>query len=47
MNAYYQINGRNDFDCDFIQTGVITTIDPSKFYYIKFLILGLYYEFEY
>ncbi|KAM7501898.1 hypothetical protein LguiB_000802 [Lonicera macranthoides] len=31
MNAYYQINGRNDFDCDFVQTGVITTIDPNTF----------------
>ncbi|CAK9188275.1 unnamed protein product [Ilex paraguariensis] len=29
MNAYYQANGRNDFDCDFIGTGVITTGDPS------------------
>ncbi|XP_059626610.1 glucan endo-1,3-beta-glucosidase-like [Cornus florida] len=29
MNAYYQSNGRNDFDCDFVHTGVITTDDPS------------------
>lgn len=31
MNAYYQANGRNNFNCDFISTGVVTTIDPSKF----------------
>ncbi|KAI3461546.1 hypothetical protein Pfo_018209 [Paulownia fortunei] len=29
MNAYYQANGHNDFDCDFINTGVVTTSDPS------------------
>ncbi|WOK94851.1 glucan endo-1,3-beta-glucosidase [Canna indica] len=29
MNEYYQAFGRNDFDCDFGQTGMITTIDPS------------------
>uniref|UniRef100_A0A5B7CED4 glucan endo-1,3-beta-D-glucosidase n=1 Tax=Davidia involucrata TaxID=16924 RepID=A0A5B7CED4_DAVIN len=29
MNAYYQANGRNDFDCDFINTGAVATIDPS------------------
>ncbi|KAG9142365.1 hypothetical protein Leryth_016848 [Lithospermum erythrorhizon] len=29
MNAYYQSTQRNDFDCDFKQTGEITTIDPS------------------
>lgn len=31
MNAYYQANGRNDYDCDFTNTGVITMVDPSKF----------------
>nr|XP_043634699.1 glucan endo-1,3-beta-glucosidase-like isoform X1 [Erigeron canadensis] len=30
MNAYYQTNGRNDFNCDFAHTGVITFTDPSK-----------------
>ncbi|XP_008778544.2 glucan endo-1,3-beta-glucosidase-like isoform X2 [Phoenix dactylifera] len=29
MNEYYQSFGRNSFDCDFGQTGVISTIDPS------------------
>ncbi|KAK1256745.1 Glucan endo-1,3-beta-glucosidase [Acorus gramineus] len=29
MNSYYQISGRNDFDCDFAKTGLITTVDPS------------------
>ncbi|KAK1265725.1 Glucan endo-1,3-beta-glucosidase [Acorus gramineus] len=29
MNAYYQASGRNDFDCDFAGTGIITTADPS------------------
>jgi len=30
MNAYYQANGRHDFNCDFSNTGVITTTDPSE-----------------
>ncbi|XXG85618.1 hypothetical protein AAC387_Pa11g0663 [Persea americana] len=29
MNAYYQAAGRNSYNCDFGQTGKITTIDPS------------------
>ncbi|KAG1371702.1 glucan endo-1,3-beta-glucosidase [Cocos nucifera] len=29
MNAYYQAAGRHDFNCDFAQTGVLTTDDPS------------------
>ncbi|KAL3518580.1 hypothetical protein ACH5RR_021169 [Cinchona calisaya] len=29
MNAYYQTSGRNDYNCDFIGTGLVTTIDPS------------------
>ncbi|XP_012462205.1 glucan endo-1,3-beta-glucosidase [Gossypium raimondii] len=29
MNAYYQANGRHDFNCDFNRTGVITSTDPS------------------
>ncbi|XP_050203428.1 glucan endo-1,3-beta-glucosidase [Mercurialis annua] len=29
MNAYYQANGRNDYDCDFKLTGAITSVDPS------------------
>lgn len=29
MNEYYQAFGRNDFDCDFGHTGMITAVDPS------------------
>ncbi|OAY84760.1 Glucan endo-1,3-beta-glucosidase [Ananas comosus] len=29
MNAFFQANGRNDFDCYFSGTGVVTTTDPS------------------
>ncbi|EEE61922.1 hypothetical protein OsJ_16662 [Oryza sativa Japonica Group] len=29
MNLYFQSNGQHEFDCDFGQTGVITTVDPS------------------
>ncbi|KAL0321961.1 UNVERIFIED_CONTAM: Glucan endo-1,3-beta-glucosidase [Sesamum calycinum] len=29
MNSYYQAKGRNDFNCDFSGTGVITSTDPS------------------
>ncbi|KAJ0966725.1 hypothetical protein J5N97_023642 [Dioscorea zingiberensis] len=29
MNEYFQASGRNSFDCDFGQTGEITTTDPS------------------
>ncbi|KAF2296064.1 hypothetical protein GH714_035943 [Hevea brasiliensis] len=29
MNSFYQTHGRNDFNCDFSQTGVLTTADPS------------------
>ncbi|XP_073148043.1 glucan endo-1,3-beta-glucosidase-like isoform X2 [Henckelia pumila] len=29
MNAYYQANGRHDFNCYFINTGVVTAYDPS------------------
>ncbi|XP_027352035.1 glucan endo-1,3-beta-glucosidase-like [Abrus precatorius] len=29
MNAYYQANGRHDFNCDFSHTGVITSTNPS------------------
>lgn len=29
MNAYYQKNGHNDFNCDFSQTGLITSTNPS------------------
>lgn len=43
MNAYYQASGRHDFDCNFNNTGVLTTTDPSKIFsilqkYIFFLI---------
>ncbi|KAF8380006.1 hypothetical protein HHK36_027475 [Tetracentron sinense] len=30
MNVYYQVTGLNVCDCDFRQTGAITTIDPSN-----------------
>lgn len=30
MNSYYQTKGRNDFNCDFQNTGLITNVDPSK-----------------
>ncbi|KAL8218156.1 hypothetical protein R6Q57_021529 [Mikania cordata] len=30
MNSFYQTNGRNDYNCDFAHTGVITFTDPSK-----------------
>ncbi|KAL8463109.1 hypothetical protein ACS0TY_033943 [Phlomoides rotata] len=30
MNAYYQTEGRHDFNCDFSGSGVITTTDPSN-----------------
>ncbi|KAL4191694.1 hypothetical protein AMTRI_Chr07g31180 [Amborella trichopoda] len=29
MNAYYQSAGRHAYDCDFKQTGAISTVDPS------------------
>ncbi|GJN05187.1 hypothetical protein PR202_ga22796 [Eleusine coracana subsp. coracana] len=29
MNAYYQANGRHDYDCDFKGTGLVTSNDPS------------------
>lgn len=34
MNKYYHVSGMNAFDCDFGQTGLITTVDPSK--YLKY-----------
>ncbi|KAK6931856.1 X8 domain [Dillenia turbinata] len=30
MNLYYQANGRNTWNCDFMNSGLITTSDPSK-----------------
>jgi len=30
MNLYFQSNGQHAYDCDFGQTGVVTTADPSK-----------------
>ncbi|KAF7801370.1 glucan endo-1,3-beta-glucosidase-like [Senna tora] len=29
MNAYYQASDRHDFNCDFNNTGMLTTMDPS------------------
>ncbi|XP_062000792.1 glucan endo-1,3-beta-glucosidase-like [Rosa rugosa] len=29
MNAYYQKNGHNNLSCDFSQTGLVTSINPS------------------
>lgn len=34
MNAFYQVNGGNDYDCDFINTGLVTVNDPSKYFYL-------------
>lgn len=34
MNAYYQANGRHDYNCDFGHTGVLTSTDPSTAYII-------------
>ncbi|CAM8964018.1 unnamed protein product [Rhodiola kirilowii] len=30
MNSYYQTHGRQDFNCDFAHTGVVSTVDPSR-----------------
>ncbi|KAL4561681.1 hypothetical protein LXL04_033852 [Taraxacum kok-saghyz] len=30
MNAYYQKQGRNYWNCDFNKSGLITIVDPSK-----------------
>lgn len=30
MNAYYQMHGRNYWNCDFKGTGLVTFSDPSK-----------------
>ncbi|KAK1415560.1 hypothetical protein QVD17_31343 [Tagetes erecta] len=30
MNSFYQANGRNDYNCDFAHTGVISSTDPSN-----------------
>ncbi|KAK6931855.1 X8 domain [Dillenia turbinata] len=35
MNLYYQANGRNTWNCDFMNSGLITTSDPS-YDYCKF-----------
>lgn len=31
MNVYYQMHGRNSWNCDFKGTGLVTFSDPSKF----------------
>lgn len=36
MNAYYQEAGRNHWNCDFYNTGLITITDPSA-YVISYL----------
>ncbi|GMH28089.1 hypothetical protein Nepgr_029932 [Nepenthes gracilis] len=33
MNLYFQSTGRHDYDCDFGQTGAISTVDPSTLCY--------------
>ncbi|KAL3521673.1 hypothetical protein ACH5RR_019822 [Cinchona calisaya] len=38
MNAYYQSTRRNDYDCDFKETGAITEIDPI-FFVLKFQVM--------
>ncbi|KAJ0044547.1 hypothetical protein Pint_05101 [Pistacia integerrima] len=39
MNVYYQAMGRNDYDCDFKQTGAISDVDPSMLRKMQILIL--------
>lgn len=44
MNAYYQTTGRNNWNCDFAQTGTLTSTDPSthvKSSFLWLLILSL------
>ena len=36
MNAYFQATDGNDSDCDFQQTGDLTTVDPSESLNYKF-----------
>lgn len=31
MNAYYQANGKHDFNCDFSSSGVVTSVNPSEY----------------
>ena len=31
MNVYYQSTEKNEYDCDFEQTGAITDVDPSNY----------------
>lgn len=40
MNLFYQTMGKYKYDCDFDNTGDITTMDPSTFYKLK-LYLGI------
>jgi len=35
MNAYYQMHGRNYWNCDFKGTGLVTFGDPSKYTVIQ------------
>ncbi|KAI3470735.1 hypothetical protein Pfo_027398 [Paulownia fortunei] len=37
MNAFYQTEGRHDFNCDFSGSGVVTFTDPSMSLYSMFL----------
>ena len=39
MNMYYQSNGRNPWNCDFKNSGLISKTDPSKHTLIKQRIL--------
>ncbi|KAK6136768.1 hypothetical protein DH2020_029481 [Rehmannia glutinosa] len=34
MNLLYQSAGRNPWNCDFMQTATLTSINPSKYFYI-------------
>lgn len=36
MNAYYQMHGRNYWNCDFKGTAIVTFSDPSKFLFLFF-----------
>ncbi|KAI4373000.1 hypothetical protein MLD38_011173 [Melastoma candidum] len=35
MNSFYRVNGAHPFNCDFADTGLITTINPSKHFPIN------------
>ncbi|PIN06756.1 Glucan endo-1,3-beta-D-glucosidase [Handroanthus impetiginosus] len=43
MNLLYQSAGRNPWNCDFLQTATITTVNPSKYFiFFRFVNWGQY-----